>query len=91
MVARMVGLVAGSLTGIVLGAVVVAAVCASLEHYAGTQFSKEPLLLNMLLGMPVGGFLGALMGLWSVTYGAKRRVPDDPAEPGVSPDRRPHL
>ena len=85
---RMVGLVAGSLSGMVLGAMLVAAVCAGLESYAGAQFAKEPLTLIMLLGMPMGGFLGALVGLWSVTYGARRRGPDDPAEPGAAPDRR---
>jgi hypothetical protein len=78
----MVGLVAGLFTGIVLGAVLVAAVCTGLEFYAGVTFGKEPLTLITVLGMPVGGFLGALVGLWSVTYGAKRRGRDDPAEPG---------
>ena len=81
MVGRMVGLVAGSLTGMVLGAILVAAVCAGLESYAGTKFGKEPLTLIVVLGMPVGGFLGALVGLWSVTYGAKRQGPDDPPNP----------
>jgi hypothetical protein len=85
----MVGLVAGSLTGMVLGAILVAAVCAGLESYAGAQFAKEPLTLIMLLGMPMGGFLGALVGVWSVTYSTRRRGPDDSAGPGVSPDRRP--
>ena len=89
MVGRMVGLVAGSLTGMVLGAVLVAAVCAGLEQYAGVQLGKEPMTLIMLVGAPVGGFLGALVGLWSVTHGAKRRCPDDTAEPGDLPDRRP--
>ena len=89
MVGRMVGLVAGSLTGIALGAVLVAAACAGLELYAQTRFGKEPLTLITLIGMPVGGLLGALVGLWSVTHGAKRRCPDDTAEPGDLPDRRP--
>jgi hypothetical protein len=83
------GLVAGSLTGMALGAVLVAAVCAGLEHYAGARFAKEPLPLIMLLGLPVGGLLGALVGLWSVTYRARQQGPDDPAESGVSPDRSP--
>ena len=89
MVGRMVGLVAGSLTGIALGAGLVAGACAGLELYAHTRFGKEPLTLITLIGMPVGGLLGALVGLWSVTHGAKRQGPVDPAEPGVSPDRRP--
>ena len=89
MVGRMVGLVAGSLTGMALGAVLVAGVCAGLELNAGTRFGKEPLTLSLVLGMPVGGFLGAVVGLWSVTYGAKRRGPDDRTEPGDSRDRRP--
>jgi hypothetical protein len=85
----MVGLVAGSLTGMALGAVLVAAVCAGLEHYTGSRFGKEPLLLIVVLGIPVGGLLGALVGRWSVTSGARRQRPDDPADSGVSPDRRP--
>jgi len=89
MVGRMVGLVAGSLTGMALGAVLVAAVCAGLERYAGARFGKEPLVLMLVLGMPAGGLLGALVGVWSVTDRAKSRGPDDPAEPGGSPDRRP--
>jgi hypothetical protein len=88
MVERMLGLVAGSLTGMVLGAVLVAAVCAGLEHYGGVRLGKEPITLILLVGAPVGGFLGALVGLWSVTYGDKRRGPDGPPGPGGSPDRR---
>jgi hypothetical protein len=83
----MVGLIAGSLTGMALGAGLVAAVCAGLDLYAEARFGKEPLTLIMVLGMPVGGFLGALVGLWSVTYGAKHRRPDDPTEPSASAER----
>jgi hypothetical protein len=86
----MIGLVAGSLTGVALGAGLVAGVCVGLESYAGARFGKEPLTLIMVLGMPVGGFLGALVGLWSVTSRAKGRGPHEPAEPDVSPDCRPH-
>jgi hypothetical protein len=66
-----------------LGAVLVAGVCAGLDHYAGAQLAKEPLTLIALIGMPVGGLLGALVGLRSVTYRANHQGPDDPAEPGA--------
>jgi heme A synthase len=75
---RMLVLVAGSLTGTVLGAILVAAVCSGLQFYAEVRFDKEPLTLILVLGVPVGGVLGALVGLWSVTYGDERQGPHDP-------------
>ena len=63
---RMVGLIAGTLSGTVLGGLVVAAVCIDLEYLAGVRWCKEPLLLIPALGMPVGGLLGGLVGRRSV-------------------------
>jgi hypothetical protein len=63
---RMVGLFAGSLTGMGIGMILGIDVCIGLEFYDGVRFGKEPLLLPILV-VPVGGFLGGLVGLWSVT------------------------
>lgn len=49
----------GSLTGMALGAMLVAAVCSGLERWVG--FSKEPLAL-IPVGMLVGGVLGGVVG-----------------------------
>ena len=83
----MIGLIAGTLTGMALGAVFVAAVCAGLESHAGVKFGKEPLLRIVVVGMPLGGLLGALVGRWAVSTGAERRGPDKPADPATEPDR----
>ena len=74
----MVGLVAGSLTGIGFGVVLTAAVCSGLEHYGGVQFTKEPLVWTAAAGV-VGGVVGGLVGRWSVTSTSGRNRPDDPA------------
>ena len=83
----MIGMVAGTVTGIALGAAFVVAVCIGLEDYAGVKFGKEPLLLIVVVGMPLGGFVGALVGRWAVSTGAERRGPGNPAERGAEPDR----
>lgn len=86
---RMLGLVAGSLTGMALGSVLSFAVCAGLEHYGGVRFTKEPLILITFVGVPMGGVLGALVGRWSVTYRYERRGLDQPAEHDGPSDRHP--
>ena len=56
MVGRMVGLVAGSLTGMALGAVLVAGVARASNSTPGRGLGKEPLTLILVLRIPVGGF-----------------------------------
>jgi hypothetical protein len=62
---RLFALIAGSITGMLLGGMLIAAICVGLETYAGVQFTKEPLGLILIVGIPVGGVLGGLVGLWT--------------------------
>jgi len=66
------GIIAGSLTGIVLGAILVLAVSSGVETYAGMRICKQPLLWALLAMLP-GGVLGGLVGRWSVTNNTARR------------------
>jgi hypothetical protein len=60
-----------------IGAIVVAALCSGLEQFGEVRFSKEPLLLIAVVGVPVGGLLGGLVGHWSVSSKVERRDPND--------------
>ena len=58
---RLLAMLLGLLTGMVLGAMLVAAICMSLERYAGVALGKEPLAL-IPMGMFVGGVIGCVVG-----------------------------
>jgi hypothetical protein len=62
----MVGIVAGTLTGMGLGVLLSLAICSGLEGYAGVRFVKEPLAIAAV-GLTVGGVLGGLVGRRSNT------------------------
>jgi hypothetical protein len=64
----------------VLGGMLVAAACLGLERYAGVRFTKEPLALITLVGMPLGGIIGGLLGWWSMSYSDQHRGPDEPSQ-----------
>ena len=56
---RLPAMLLGSLTGMVLGAMLVAAVCSGLERWV--RFGKEPLAL-IPVGLLVGGVVGGVVG-----------------------------
>ena len=64
---RMAGLIVGSLTGMLLGAVLVVAVCAGIQTLGDLRLGKLPLLLIAVVGMPLGGFVGGMVGLRMAT------------------------
>jgi hypothetical protein len=72
--ASMLGIVAGTLTGMGLGAVLTFAIGLELEVHAGVRFGKEPLAV-LGVGIALGGLVGGLVGRWSVGTGASRRGP----------------
>jgi len=73
----MLGTVAGTLTGMGLGALLAFAVCSGLEGYGGVRFVKEPLAV-IGVGIALGGVGGGFVGRWSVSAGASRRGPGGP-------------
>ena len=64
---RLFAMLCGALTGMALGMVLLAVIFVQMERRGGVQFAKEPLLWIPLIGIPLGGSLGAWAGLWSVT------------------------
>jgi hypothetical protein len=70
----MLGIVAGTLAGMGLGALLALAIYSGLEGYAGVRFVKEPLAM-IGAGLALGGLLGGFVGRWSVGAGATRRGP----------------
>jgi hypothetical protein len=66
------GIIAGALTGMALGAILVLAVSSGAETYAGVRFGKQPFVWAVA-GMLAGGVLGGFAGRWSVTYDTARR------------------
>jgi len=66
------GMIAGTLTGTALGAILVLAVSSGVEDYAVARFGKQPLVWAVV-GMLAGGVLGGFAGRWSVTSDTARR------------------
>lgn len=64
---RLFAMLCGALSGMTLGIALMAIIFVQLERRGGVQFAKEPLLWIPLIGIPLGGSLGAWAGLWSVT------------------------
>jgi hypothetical protein len=69
---RLFGLVAGTLTGMVLGLVLSCGTFLAVEQLGLARFHKEPLLLIPLLGCPAGGLVG---GYVSVRLASRRNDP----------------
>jgi hypothetical protein len=62
-VARLLGLIAGTVTGMVVGMMLTCGVFLSIEHFGPAKFQKEPLLLIPAIGCVAGGLVGGYVGI----------------------------
>jgi hypothetical protein len=68
-VARLLGLIPGTVTGMATGMMLTCGVFLSIGHFGLAKFPKEPLLLIPAVGCVAGGFIGCYL---AIRYNARK-------------------